>query len=127
MLSAPLLHTSPNCIQEGGIHPGCLLQVSPHEFMQAVMAASNKRFTIEKQSDALEFWSWFINQLHTDLTGGRRKRPSIISRCFQVNPMPQPNMGGAVIRQLPLHSAGAMQASTALLHLKPLPGDASRA
>eukprot|EP00891_Asterochloris_glomerata_P004580 jgi/Astpho2/4580/e_gw1.00067.144.1_t len=58
-------------------------QVSPHEFMQAVMAASNKRFTIEKQSDALEFWSWFINQLHTELTGGKRKRPSIISRCFQ--------------------------------------------
>ena len=83
----------PAAAQQPLLHPGrwdfrvCLLQVSPHEFMQAVMAASNKRFTIEKQSDALEFWSWFINQLHTDLTGGKRKRPSIISRCFQVIPV----------------------------------------
>ena len=67
------------------------------------MAASNKRFTIEKQSDALEFWSWFINQLHTELTGGKRKRPSIISRCFQVIPMPRSNMSCSVISQLPTH------------------------
>ncbi|KAK9822309.1 hypothetical protein WJX74_006032 [Apatococcus lobatus] len=58
-------------------------QVSPHEFMQAVMAASSKRFTIEQQGDAVEFWSWFINQLHLDLTGGKRKKASVISRCFQ--------------------------------------------
>ena len=88
----PLLHSA------GGIHCVCLLQVSPHEFMQAVMAASNKRFTIEKQSDALEFWSWFINQLHTDLTGGKRKRPSIISRCFQVSSMPWLTMSWPVVR-----------------------------
>lgn len=60
------------------------MQVSPHEFMQAVMAASNKRFTIEQQGDAVEFWSWFINQLHLDLTGGKRKKASVISKCFQV-------------------------------------------
>ncbi|KAK9811833.1 hypothetical protein WJX72_010978 [[Myrmecia] bisecta] len=58
-------------------------QVSPHEFMQAVMTASAKRFTIEKQSDPVEFWSWFVNTLHSDLTGGKRKKPSIISKCFQ--------------------------------------------
>ena len=121
MLSAPPLHTSPCCIQAGGTHRGCLLQVSPHEFMQAVMAASYKRFTIEKQSDALEFWSWFINQLHTDLTGGKRKRPSIISRCFQVHLTPCSNMSCPVIRQLPPHVAGVVQAK-ALLHLKLLIG-----
>ena len=60
------------------------VQVSPHEFMQAVMTASAKRFTIEKQSDPVDFLSWFLNMLHTDLTGGKRKKPSIISRCFQV-------------------------------------------
>ena len=86
------------------------------------MAASNKRFTIEKQSDALEFWSWFINQLHIDLTEGKRKRPSIISRCFQVNPMPHSDMS----RQLPPHFAGAVQAR-ALLHPKLLPGEVIRA
>jgi ubiquitin C-terminal hydrolase len=43
-------------------------QVSPHEFMQAVMAASKRRFIIEAQSDPVEFWSWLLNSLHMDLT-----------------------------------------------------------
>jgi U4/U6.U5 tri-snRNP-associated protein 2 len=60
------------------------MQVSPHEFMQQVMAASAKRFTIEKKSDPVEFLSWLLNTIHTDLTGGKRKKPSIISKCFQV-------------------------------------------
>lgn len=60
------------------------VQVSPHEFMQAVMRASNKRFTIEERGDPVEFWSWFLNSLHLELTGGKRKKPSVISRCFQV-------------------------------------------
>ena len=64
------------------------MQVSPHEFMQAVMTSSNKRFTIEKQGDALEFWAWFINTLHHDLTGGKRSKSSIISKCFQVHRLP---------------------------------------
>ncbi len=58
--------------------------------MQAVMTASAKRFTIDKQSDPVDFLSWFVNTLHTDLTGGKRKKPSIISRCFQVGPKLDP-------------------------------------
>lgn len=57
--------------------------VSPHEFMQAVMAASSKRFIIDKQSDPVEFFSWLLNTLHADLTGGKRKKPSIITECLQ--------------------------------------------
>ena len=52
--------------------------------MQQVMSASAKRFTIEKKSDPLEFLSWLLNTIHLDLTGGKRKKPSIISKCFQV-------------------------------------------
>ena len=63
-------------------------QVSPHEFMQAVMAASAKRFTIDKQADPVDFLSWFLNTLHAELTGGRRKKPSIVSRCFQARSEP---------------------------------------
>jgi len=37
--------------------------------MQAVMAASKRRFIIEAQSDPVEFWSWLLNSLHMDLTG----------------------------------------------------------
>ena len=40
------------------------------------MAASGKRFTIDKQSDPVEFLSWLANTLHHDLTGGKRKRRS---------------------------------------------------
>ena len=66
--------------------PSHCVQVSPHEFMQQVMAASSKRFTIEKKSDPVEFLSWLLNTIHSDLTGGKRKKPSIISKCFQVRP-----------------------------------------
>ena len=58
-------------------------QVSPHEFMQAVMLASSKRFLIDKRSDPVEFFAWLLNTLHHDLTGGRTKKPSIITQCFQ--------------------------------------------
>lgn len=51
-------------------------QVSPHEFMQAVMAASGKRYIIDRQSDPVEFLSWLVNRLHSDLTGGKRKKRS---------------------------------------------------
>ena len=63
----------------------CLVcwQVSPHEFMQGVMRASNKKFTIEHRADPVEFWSWFLNSLHLALTGMKRKKPSVISRYFQ--------------------------------------------
>lgn len=43
---------------------------------QAVMAASGKRFTIDRQGDPLDFLSWLVNSLHTDLTGGKRKKRS---------------------------------------------------
>jgi Ubiquitin carboxyl-terminal hydrolase len=48
-------------------------QVSPHEFMQAVGAASARRFTAEVQADPVEFWAWLLNALHADLTGACHK------------------------------------------------------
>jgi hypothetical protein len=70
------------------IHVSCLpptlMQVSPHEFMQAVMVASSKHFTIDTQSDPVDFWQWLLNTLHMDLTGNKPKKSSIITRCFQV-------------------------------------------
>lgn len=40
------------------------------------MAASGKRFIIDRQSDPVDFLSWLINTLHLDLTGGKRKKRS---------------------------------------------------
>ncbi|KAK6930466.1 Zinc finger, UBP-type [Dillenia turbinata] len=57
-------------------------QVSPHEFLQAVMKASKKRFRIGAQSDPVEFMSWLLNTLHTDLKSSK-KSSSIIYKCFQ--------------------------------------------
>ncbi|KAD5960201.1 hypothetical protein E3N88_11673 [Mikania micrantha] len=57
-------------------------QVSPHEFLQAVMKASKKRFRIGVQSDPVEFMSWLLNTLHSDLKSSRTKN-SIIHQCFQ--------------------------------------------
>ncbi|XP_006660614.1 U4/U6.U5 tri-snRNP-associated protein 2-like [Oryza brachyantha] len=57
-------------------------QVSPHEFLQAVMKASDKRFQIGVQSDPVEFMSWLLNTMHSKLKSRRRNR-SIIHDCFQ--------------------------------------------
>nr|XP_043634910.1 U4/U6.U5 tri-snRNP-associated protein 2-like [Erigeron canadensis] len=57
-------------------------QVSPHEFLQAVMKASKKRFRIGAQSDPVEFISWLLNTLHADLRSSKT-RSSIIHQCFQ--------------------------------------------
>ncbi|KAI3440493.1 uncharacterized protein J3R85_003571 [Psidium guajava] len=57
-------------------------QVSPHEFLQAVMKASKKHFRIGAQSDPVEFMSWLLNTLHADLKTSK-KRSSIIHECFQ--------------------------------------------
>ena len=59
-----------------------VLQVSPHEFLQAIMKASKKRFRIGAQSDPVEFISWLLNTLHADLK--TKKNRSIIYDCFQV-------------------------------------------
>lgn len=58
-------------------------QVSPHEFLQAVMKASNKRFQIGVQSDPVEFMSWLLNTLHSKLRHTKKKNKSIIHDCFQ--------------------------------------------
>ncbi|KAK0552686.1 Ubiquitin carboxyl-terminal hydrolase 10 [Tilletia horrida] len=57
-------------------------QVSPHEFLQEVGVASKGKFRIVEQGDPMEFLSWLLNRLHADL-GGSKKRPSVMSRCFQ--------------------------------------------
>ncbi|KAL9254034.1 Ubiquitin carboxyl-terminal hydrolase 39-like protein [Drosera capensis] len=56
-------------------------QVSPHEFLQAVMKASKKRFRIGAQSDPVEFMSWLLNTLHADIR--TKKNYSVIYQCFQ--------------------------------------------
>lgn len=58
-------------------------QVSPHEFLQAVMVASKKRFRIGVQSDPVEFMSWLLNTLHSDLGGTKKLNSSVIYKCFQ--------------------------------------------
>ncbi|XAR69463.1 Ubiquitinyl hydrolase 1 [Bertholletia excelsa] len=55
---------------------------NPHEFLQAVMKASKKRFRIGAQSDPVEFMSWLLNTLHADLRSSKRSS-SIIHQCFQ--------------------------------------------
>ncbi|KAG6418985.1 hypothetical protein SASPL_121193 [Salvia splendens] len=57
-------------------------QVSPHEFLQAVMKASGKTYRIGAQSDPVRFISWLLQTLHRDLRRSK-KGSSIIHQCFQ--------------------------------------------
>ena len=83
-------------------------QVSPHEFLQAVMQASNKRFLVDRQGDPVEFLAWFLHELHrcaaspacvasgccltcapppclrSDLGGTKQPGSSIVDHAFQV-------------------------------------------
>lgn len=58
--------------------------VSPHELLQEITLRSSKKFTLTKQSDPVDFLSWFLNNLHLTL-GGSKTKPlsSIIQRTFQ--------------------------------------------
>ncbi|KAF9427691.1 hypothetical protein BGZ94_004373 [Podila epigama] len=58
-------------------------QVSPHELLQEISNASSRQFRLTEQSDPLAFLSWFLNTLHRDLGGSRKKNSSIIYSTFQ--------------------------------------------
>ena len=51
-------------------------QVSPHEFLQEVNRASGGKFRLEKQGDPVEFLGWFLNTLHKDFGGTKKKNSS---------------------------------------------------
>lgn len=60
--------------------------VSPHELLQEIALRSSKRFTLTKQSDPVDFLSWFLNNLHLSLGGSKKpssKPTSIIQSAFQ--------------------------------------------
>lgn len=54
--------------------------VSPHEFLQAVITQSKKRFGLDT-ADPVEFLQWLLNALHRELRG--HDGSSIIHRCFR--------------------------------------------
>ncbi|XP_047515066.1 U4/U6.U5 tri-snRNP-associated protein 2 [Pieris napi] len=56
--------------------------VSPHEMLQAVVLWSKKRFQFIKQSDPIDFMSWFLNSLHMALNGTKKPDSSIIYKSF---------------------------------------------
>lgn len=56
-------------------------QVSPHEFLQEVSAASAKKFRITEAGDPLDFLNWILNALHRDLGGSKKPRSSAFF-CF---------------------------------------------
>lgn len=53
-------------------------QVSPHELLQEIVYASDKKFKLAEQSDPLEFLSWFLNTLHKDLGGTKKQNSSML-------------------------------------------------
>jgi len=58
-------------------------QVSPHEFMQAVVLESKKKFLIDKKGEPMAFMMWLLNTLHGQLTNFKTKTNSIITESFQ--------------------------------------------
>ncbi|KAI9291160.1 cysteine proteinase [Neoconidiobolus thromboides FSU 785] len=57
-------------------------QVSPHEVLQEISYCSKKEYRIEKRKEPIKFLAWFLNQLHLDM-GGSKKRKTIISNTFR--------------------------------------------
>eukprot|EP00953_Heterococcus_sp_UTEX-ZZ885_P010443 6096-Heterococcus_DN1.PRE.3 len=58
--------------------------VSPHEFLQAVSIASDKKFRVGQQAECIDFMAWLLNALHLGLGGSKRKAgTSVIHKTFQ--------------------------------------------
>lgn len=58
-------------------------QVDPHEFLQAVSNASEKKFKSGVTRDPLDFLQFLLNHLHIHLGGTKKAGSSIIYQTFQ--------------------------------------------
>eukprot|EP01086_Lenisia_limosa_P013924 TRINITY_DN43648_c0_g1_i1.p1 TRINITY_DN43648_c0_g1~~TRINITY_DN43648_c0_g1_i1.p1 ORF type:complete len:493 (+),score=113.78 TRINITY_DN43648_c0_g1_i1:2-1480(+) len=56
--------------------------VSPDEMLQAVSAASLKKYRVGQQNDPIPFLVWLLNNMHREL-GGSSKKKTIITETFQ--------------------------------------------
>jgi U4/U6.U5 tri-snRNP-associated protein 2 len=79
---SPVVHTFGELIRKMYNHRNFKGHVSPHEFLQAVNVASNKKFKIGAATDPLELFTWFVNHTHMEL-GGTTKKQTIITKTFQ--------------------------------------------
>lgn len=57
--------------------------VDPHMLVQAMSAASQKRFRVGQQAEAGELMAWLLHQLHVGTGGKRKAGSSIIHQTFQ--------------------------------------------
>lgn len=57
--------------------------VDPHMMVQAISAASNKKFRIGQQAEAGELMAWLLHQLHIGTGGKRKPGSSIVHKIFQ--------------------------------------------
>ena len=82
-VSTPLLERFGELVRKTNNDRAFRGHVSPHDFMQSVMAKSGNKFSIETQGDPVQFFSWLLNALHKDLTGGNPKQASVVSDALQ--------------------------------------------
>ncbi|KAG5184893.1 hypothetical protein JKP88DRAFT_257423 [Tribonema minus] len=82
---SPLVLAFGEVIRRLWSHDNFKSAVSPHEFLQAVSIASNKRFHVGQQAECIDFMSWLLNSLHVGLGGSKKKKAgtSIIHKTFQ--------------------------------------------
>ena len=81
--STPLLERFGELVRKTNNSRAFRGHVSPHDFMQSVMLKSDNRFSMEKQGDPVQFFSWLLNALHMDLTKGDRSKASVISDSLE--------------------------------------------
>ena len=56
-------------------------QVSPHEFMRAVVASSGGAFKVDQPADPVDFMRWLMHALHRETRRGDG-RGSVVDDCF---------------------------------------------
>jgi len=56
-------------------------QVSPHEFMRAVVASSGGAFKVDQPADPVDFMRWLMHALHRETRRGEN-RGSVVDDCF---------------------------------------------
>lgn len=62
--TSPLVHKFGELMRKMWSRGNFKSTVSPHELVQTISTASDRRFTVYEQHDVLDFFTWFVNQLH---------------------------------------------------------------
>ncbi|KAK8808502.1 hypothetical protein WA158_008403 [Blastocystis sp. Blastoise] len=79
--TSPLVHSFGSLIRKIWSPYRFRAKISPQEFLNELVRTSNSKYTVTKRQDSIQFLTWFVNYMHSQLKD--KKDKSIVSECFR--------------------------------------------